>query len=591
MLNALREHYDALFCEEDLVTDTVELAAVIALDEEGHPLGLIPFDEEEVVKTRVPSLIKRSSGINANLLVDKDTYLLGYSGTQRTPKTEKAFENFREKNLPLLKNLSGARAQAFKTFLETSIDDPIFEEMAQDLAENKTKRQWIGLRFEDDTLVSEDADIKAAALEARGAEGTETCFSLLSGKEEPIARLHPPLKGLFGGQSSGVSLISFNSDSIAFNNTGLKQGALAPIGVHDAAAVTKVLNDLIKNNNTRIGYLNLLSFSNASPEAEEIVKDSLQQVAEDKTKSIPSIFKQITNGILPDIFRDDVTGLSEAQLLERERYKLDEPFYIIGLQPNASRASILFFYRDTFGQLIRNFVRFYKAASIESFEKQIHLNIQSVLLSHLRAHEKNKSVRKTETALAEAIIFGRKLPKAFYLEILERVNKRKYLEGKEAALDSYIESQQMAYIKAYLLLNTNLFREGELTVALNTDCTNTAYLLGRLFAVCDMAEGKKDQTAMRYKLQGKASRTPASVYPMILEKTNIRLRNDSRKAAVNDRLIGEIIDKFDTPFYPKALNQNEQGAWWMGYYQQRQAMFREFAAKKAAKNTTEGEQA
>ena len=50
---------------------------------------------------------------------------------------------------------------------------------------------------------------------------------LISGDTAPIARLHPAIKGVFGGQSSGGSIISFNKE--AFASFGKEQGANAPV--------------------------------------------------------------------------------------------------------------------------------------------------------------------------------------------------------------------------------------------------------------------------------------------------------------------------------------------------------------------------
>lgn len=45
---------------------------------------------------------------------------------------------------------------------------------------------------------------------------------LVTGKDKPVAILHPKIKGVKGAQSSGASLVSFNS--IAYDSlTGVKK--------------------------------------------------------------------------------------------------------------------------------------------------------------------------------------------------------------------------------------------------------------------------------------------------------------------------------------------------------------------------------
>jgi len=70
---------------------------------------------------------------------------------------------------------------------------------------------------------------------------------LISGDNAPIARLHPAIKGVFGGQSSGGSIISFNKE--AFASFGKEQGANAPVSEQSAFAYTTVLNYLLRREN------------------------------------------------------------------------------------------------------------------------------------------------------------------------------------------------------------------------------------------------------------------------------------------------------------------------------------------------------
>ena len=48
-----------------------------------------------------------------------------------------------------------------------------------------------------------------------------------TGKNEPFMNLHPSIKGVYGGQSSGGSIVSFNAD--AYTSYGKSQGENAPV--------------------------------------------------------------------------------------------------------------------------------------------------------------------------------------------------------------------------------------------------------------------------------------------------------------------------------------------------------------------------
>src|SRR5690606_10216430 len=59
-----------------------------------------------------------------------------------------------------------------------------------------------------------------AGLKGRGDDASEG-MCLVTGMWAPIARIHPPIKGVDGAQSSGASIVSFNLD--AFRSYGKSQ--------------------------------------------------------------------------------------------------------------------------------------------------------------------------------------------------------------------------------------------------------------------------------------------------------------------------------------------------------------------------------
>jgi CRISPR-associated protein Csd1 len=113
---------------------------------------------------------------------------------------------------------------------------------------------------------------------------------------------------------------------------------------------------------------------------------------------------------------------------------------------------------------------------------------------------------------------------------------------------------------------------------LDTENTDPAYLLGRLFASLEQAqrqahEFKLDRT-IRESFFSSASSTPASIFPR-LQKLHI---HHLRKLSLGSKkfyedLIGEILskigpDKLGKINYPKTLSLKSQGAFAIGYYHQ-----------------------
>lgn len=174
---------------------------------------------------------------------------------------------------------------------------------------------------------------------------------LISGDTALIARLHPAIKGVFGGQSSGGSIISFNKE--AFASFGKEQGANAPVSEQSAFAYTTALNYLLRQRNQEannhcltIGDASTVFWAeaddNATAQAAEGFFAHVFTPPDDEQESakIFSVLEQIGKGRpLQEI---------EPELSPNTR------FYILGLALNAARISVRFWLDTTFGQLAEN---------------------------------------------------------------------------------------------------------------------------------------------------------------------------------------------------------------------------------------------
>ena len=61
---------------------------------------------------------------------------------------------------------------------------------------------------------------------------------LVTGERDHIARIHPLIKGVFGAQSSGASLVGFNIDSAC--SYGRSQSYNAPVGKERLLHIVKL---------------------------------------------------------------------------------------------------------------------------------------------------------------------------------------------------------------------------------------------------------------------------------------------------------------------------------------------------------------
>ena len=333
---------------------------ILGLDKEGRLKTVIPnltADKKPQPKLMsVPRPEKRTSGIKPNFLWDKTAYALGVEANKNkaeakekpfTP-SEKTFDAFKQYHLDLLQNSEDEGLQALCRFLQNW-------QPAYFAAENLPIEMLdanIAFSLEKPTALIHKREA-AQTLWAGCLKSDEALegLCLISGDTAPIARLHPAIKGVFGGQSSGGSIISFNKE--AFASFGKEQGANAPVSEQSAFAYTTALNYLLRQRNQEannhcltIGDASTVFWAeaddNATAQAAEgfFVHVFTPPDDEQESAKIFNVLEQIGKG----------RPLQEIapELSPNTR------FYILGLAPNAARISVRFWLDTTFGQLAEN---------------------------------------------------------------------------------------------------------------------------------------------------------------------------------------------------------------------------------------------
>ena len=385
---------------------------------------------------------------------------------------------------------------------------------------------------------------------------------LISGDTAPIARLHPAIKGVFGGQSSGGSIISFNKE--AFASFGKEQGANAPVSEQSAFAYTTALNYLLRRENNHcltIGDASTVFWAeaddNATAQAAEGFFAQVFTPPDDEQESakVFNVLEQIGKGrplqeIAPEL-------------------SANTRFYILGLAPNAARISVRFWLDTTFGQLAENLAQHWQDLALEPCAWKTPPSIWRLLLQTAVLGKSENISPVLAGEMTRAVICGTPYPLSLLSQLITRIRA-----------DGDVNGLRMAMMKAVL---ERRFRKGFIEegvpMSLNNESPNRAYLLGRLFAVLEriqyQALGELNAgIADRY--YGSASAVPFSVFPRLLSGAKhhlSRLRKDKAGMAVNlDKDLGEIIAKLPETF-PRHLSIDEQGRFAIGYYHQKQSYF------------------
>lgn len=116
-------------------------------------------------------------------------------------------------------------------------------------------------------------------------------------------------------------------------------------------------------------------------------------------------------------------------------------------------------------------------------------------------------------------------------------------------------------------------------MSLNEQSNNSAYVLGRLFAVLEKAQQDASDGQLKSTIKDKyftsACATPASVFPILLRLSQHHI-SKAEFGKASDIRISKILEKLDIEqnSIPAHLSLDEQGVFVLGYYHQKNALYR-----------------
>lgn len=537
-----------------------KISYALCLSEAGALTGVVPLLREEQVgkKTQLrpslielPSPVTRTVGVLPNFLWDNSSYLLGADEKGKPERSLSCFRACGEFHHSLLDDVDTPAAKAILAYFDTWNPENAREHPAlADCWEDVMKGANLSFRV-DGQFIWEDEKVCGAWDNHYGQSQGKKTQCLVTGLPDVAEPVHPVIKGVAGAQSSGAALVSFNSD--AFCSYGKKQSLNAPVGKHAAFAYTAALNHLLadRENVHRIGDTTVVCWAEgAEPQY--------------------SVFAGLSlfGDYLPDSLSDaDLhAALSNlAQGLPCAALKLDpnRPFYILGLAPNAARLSVRFFYRNSFGALMRNVNDHHARMEIVGSRYAI-TPLWAMLRETVNLNTTDKSPSPVLSgAVARAIFTGTAYPASLLEAVTLRIRAEREITPGRAAI-----------LKAYYLKNQSKQCPKEvLTVSLNENSTNIPYTLGRLFSVYEEVQEAANpgiNATIKDKYFSSAAATPAVIFPILDNLCQKHLRKLDIGLRINrDKQIGKLKDVLGEE-YPVRLSLPEQGSFNLGYYHQKQ---------------------
>ena len=594
ILQALVHLYDELAKQGKITPPGWGKAKVshrLVLDEKGQLLGVVSAkkkvqqgkkEKEIPAEMDVPQPVNRSSGVKANFLCDTSSYFLGIDDKGKPERTQQCFEAAKALHHQILDNCPSMAAQAIVSFFDhwdasQARDNPIIKDQVDAiLGASNFIFQVNGQEAIDDPAIRAAWQAyRTHREEAEGGDGEGIC--LVTGKEhQKISILHPKIKGVLGAQTSGANLVSFNADAFCSYGHDKEQGKNAPVSEEAAFAYGTALNYLLsdRDHTKIIGDTTVVYWSEHALSA---CQDCLMTFMGD-------------NGMDENTLKTIVDHMKKGEPASVDQVEIDpdEPFYVLGLAPNAARLSVRFFLRNTFGAFVKNLSAHQDRMNlIHPAWEPDRIPLWRTLKATVNPNSKNAvSSPLLSGSLLRAVLNDSLYPEAVFQNIMRRIfsDRDKPAEaGKSAVYKiSYVKA---AFIKAYLLKNSNTYSsikgEEKLEMAVNENCTQISYVLGRMFSVLEDIQQNANpgiNSTIKDRYFNSACATPASVFPLLWKLSNAHLKKLSTPQAVYfQKKLGNLMEKITMPTtgmaLPARLPLEEQGAFVLGYYQETQARF------------------
>lgn len=570
ILQALTEYYDrrAADPESGIAPPGWEWKALPFLVEISRSGGFVQLVDtrtpngKRLIAQRylVPKAVVRASAVKANLLWDNLEYAIGAEAGSATPsarvvRRHEAFVAAIEDRFgpdPADAGLAAVLTFVRSVPLAAIRADPLWPEVS-------AGNPFVSFRVAGEAaLVCQSADVRTSIAGSSATGGsaigaTGTC--LVTGDRGPIARLHPPIKGVRGANTSGAGIVSFNLP--AFESHGREQGDNAPVGEAAAFAYATALNSLLVQGSRQRALVadTTVVFWGERREA-DLVESALHALFSEPVRDNPNAGTEAIAALYA-AYRSGAAPVDDGG-----------SFYVLGLAPNAARLAVRFWRVGTVREIGERIVaHFDDLAIVRAPYDPEHPTLFRILAATAVQGKADAVSPLLGGSVVRSILDGGPYP----APLLEGAIRRTHAERE-------VRYVRAATIKACLnrLVRSSRLDTKELTMALDPENPDPAYRLGRLFAVLERAQESASpglNATIRDRYYGAASTTPLAVFPRLLALKNhhvAKLEHPGQRIRI-ERMVGEIIDGI--PAIPAHLTLAGQGAFAVGYYHQRQSYF------------------
>ncbi len=370
---------------------------------------------------------------------------------------------------------------------------------------------------------------------------------LVCGKSAPIARVHPIVRGIAGGQPAGMALVSANSP--AFQSYGLNQGLTSPVCQSCAQGYTETLTALLSDD-----------------AAHTLLPDSM-------TTIVAFTDQGSTGNLLGLLAHPDEYGVRSLSLEPSNGVATDDRWYGACFSPSGGRIVLRDWIDTTVLAARQHLATYFARQGLPDREGRWswyspHALERSLVLPGRRegrAPERSRLSPNVARALVRNAFAGDSLPQwLLHLAVRRASLGRTVADGGQ----TFMEAPLASLIKLLLLTRA----ERPAFEALMG--SEHAYLCGRLLALWDLVHrravpGAKTTAARRS--FGAAATAPARVFPRLIGIATEHLGRIRRATRpLHAALQGEVSALLgQLPAFPESLDLRGQGLFALGYYYQR----------------------
>ena len=527
---------------------------------------------------RVPQGVKKTSGVAANLLWDTVEYVLGIDTRGKPARVVDQHTQFvaRIKALPNSAQ-EDLGIKAVRNFYRQFTPSQLEPQAAwpQALETNAV----LSFRLQGDVnLVCQRPAVVQAVLNSAGDTDARRAMCLVSGMEAPVQQLHTAIKGVWGAQSSGANIVSFNARAFESYGKTERQGENAPVGQAAAFAYTTALNHLLRRDSPQriqVGDASTVFWADQASNLESTIPD----IFGDPPKDDPDRNAQAVQALLVAIRSGQYGAAADANR-----------FHILGLSPNAARISVRFYHclplEDMGGRITQHFkdLELVRGPFDPQYPSLKRL-LQSLCLA--TATQPQGDIERVPPnlggAIVDAVFAGPDVPYPS-LWLNAAVGRCRTEQSVNYFRAAAIKACLNRQIRRTTSSPSNPYLEKEFLPMLDPSNPSSAYRMGRLFAALEKIQEEASpgvNATIRDRYYGAASSTPVAVFTTLLRLKNSHIKKLTTGRGVwFEKLLAEILGEVGD--FPRQLPLPDQGRFALGYYHQRQ----DFFAKKPVDTTT-----